>query len=233
MRNRYVIANWKMNLPPAGVDAYLDAIAGVDSLIIAPPFPFLKDVVARSFRVAAQNCSDQRSGAFTGEVSPLMLRDCGVAAVILGHSERRNLFGERDALVAAKLELALSVGLLPIVCIGEDLAVRDAGNVEQFLAKQLEAIAPLLDRDVVIAYEPIWAIGTGRNASGVMVSETVAMIRKRLPNVATSVLYGGSVTPDNVADLVENGDIDGFLVGGASLDAAKFLAIRAGLDSAS
>ena len=239
---RYLIANWKMNLPPEGVERYLATLSGADprdvNVVIAPPFPFLRHVVkcGEGVGVAGQNCSDQASGAFTGEVSPRMLRECGVDAVILGHSERRHLYGENDALIARKLVLAIETGLMPILCIGEDLQVRDAGHVSRFLADQLKATAcdALADaREVVIAYEPVWAIGTGRNASGEMVAETLVEIRSALerfwPARQYPILYGGSVTPENVEDLVTKGTIDGFLVGGASLDARKFLAIHAAM----
>ena len=244
MPRRYLIANWKMNLPPEGMDSWMSRLAAspVDavSLMVAPPFPFLRDAVVQrgAMRVAAQNCNDHPSGAFTGEVSPSMLRDCGVDAVLLGHSERRTLFFESDALIARKLALALDHGLTPIVCIGEDLKIRDGGRVAQVLADQLKATAvgALADaREVIIAYEPVWAIGTGRNASGAMVAETLVEIRHSLARfwpshlASVSILYGGSVTPDNVNELVEEGTIDGFLVGGASLDSAKFLAIREAL----
>lgn len=241
---RYLIANWKMNLPPEGVESYLANICAADprdvTMVVAPPFPFLRHVVqcGSGLSVSAQNCSDQKAGAFTGEVSPGMLRECGVDSVILGHSERRNLFHEADALIARKLSLAIETGLRPVLCIGEDLRVRELNGVARFLADQLKtaAVENLDDADeVIIAYEPIWAIGTGRNASGEMVAETLVEIRSALERFWPSrfanapILYGGSVTPDNVADLVEHGTIDGFLVGGASLDARKFLAIHAGM----
>jgi triosephosphate isomerase (TIM) len=240
---KYLIANWKMNLPPEGIESYLANLSGADprdvSMVVAPPYPFLRQVIERgTVTVAAQNCSDQLSGAFTGEVSPAMVRECGADAVILGHSERRNLFHESDALIARKLTLAIQIGLMPILCIGEDLRVRDTGGVARFLADQLKtaAVEELENaEEVVIAYEPIWAIGTGRVASGTMVAETLVEIRSALTRFWPSrfsnapILYGGSVTPDNVADLDENGTIDGFLVGGASLDARKFLAIHAGM----
>ncbi len=238
---RYLIANWKMNLPPEGIDPYLGAVTKVrtgTTLVVAPPFPYLRDVVG--IDVAAQNCSDHESGAFTGEVSPAMIRDSGAKYVILGHSERRHLFHEHDALIARKLTLAIEHGLTPVLCIGEDLKVRDAGQVSRFLADQLKvaAVDALAGAtELVIAYEPVWAIGTGRNASGPMVAETLVEIRNALgrfwpANLArTPILYGGSVTPDNVDDLVAHGTIDGFLVGGASLDSGKFLGILRGLDA--
>ena len=240
---RYLIANWKMNLPPEGVEAYLANVCAVDprdvTMVVTPPYPFLRQVAqAGGLSVGAQNASDHASGAFTGEVSPAMLRDCGAEYVILGHSERRHLFHEDDATIARKLSLAIATGLAPVLCIGEDLRVRDSGEVSRYLANQIKTVAvPELEsvERIIVAYEPVWAIGTGRNASGLMVADTVVEIRHALERfwperlARTPILYGGSVTPDNVADLVANGSIDGFLVGGASLDSRKFLAIHAGL----
>ena len=241
---RYLIANWKMNLPPEGVERYLANISGADPrdsrFVIAPPFPFLRQVASngRGVDVAGQNCSDHVSGAFTGEVSPQMLRECGAEYVILGHSERRNLFKESDALIARKLTVAIESGLAPILCIGEDLQVRDIGHVARHLANQIKeaAVDALANaREIIVAYEPVWAIGTGRNASGEMVAETLEDVRSALQRFwpghlgQAPILYGGSVTPDNVDDLFDHGTIDGFLVGGASLDSRKFLAIHAGM----
>lgn len=244
MPDRYVIANWKMNLPPEGIDAYADALNRIEGgnarLVIAPPYPYIERVARRlrdGHGVAAQNCSDHDKGAFTGEVAPAMLREAGARFVILGHSERRSIFGETDGVVARKVAIALATGLRPILCIGEDLRTRDAGNASRVLADQIRAAAEGLGSGaVILAYEPIWAIGTGRNASGTMVAETVGHIRDAMgrfwPQPAakeTPILYGGSVTPDNVAELVAHGQIDGFLVGGASLDSGKFAAIHRAL----
>lgn len=236
MRTRYAVANWKMNTPPEGIGAYLDALRPPEGvrLVVAPPFPYLKDVAGR-VTAAGQNCADQRSGAFTGEVSPVMLRDCGAQFVIIGHSERRTLFNESDALIARKLNLALEVGLTPILCVGENQSVRDAGKAAIFVADQIKSTAHDSPAEVVIAYEPIWAIGTGRNATGAMVAEMVGEIRRALARFwpgaegKTSILYGGSVTPDNIADLGENGRIDGYLVGGACLSSSKFSTICGGV----
>jgi triosephosphate isomerase len=240
---KYLIANWKMNLPPEGIERYMTTVCAVDprdvTLVVAPPYPFISRVIqCGGVAVAGQNCSDHASGAFTGEVAPSMLREAGVDYVILGHSERRTLFHENDALIARKLTLAIETGLAPVLCIGEDLRVRDMGQVAQFLADQLKVAAvEALEgaAEIVIAYEPIWAIGTGRNASGEMVAETLVDIRSAVERFwperhrNAPILYGGSVTPDNVADLVAKGTIDGFLVGGASLDSHKFLAIHGGM----
>jgi triosephosphate isomerase len=237
MPNRHLIANWKMNLPPEGIDVFLGAMGG-EKVAVAPPYVYLKDVVARAPKnvlVGAQNCADQKAGAFTGEVSADMLRDCGARFVIVGHSERRNIYGEDDALIARKLALAIEAGLIPVLCIGENQMQRDGGHATTICSNQLRAAAvPQLESatEVVIAYEPVWAIGTGRNATGEMVAEIAAAIRDALARFwpadlaeRAPVIYGGSVTPDNVDDLIAHGRIDGFLVGGASLDSKKFLAL--------
>jgi triosephosphate isomerase len=237
MPNRYLIANWKMNLPPEGIDAFLGAVRG-EGLVVAPPFVYLKDVVARApegVAVAAQNCADRPSGAFTGEVSAAMVRHCGGRFVIAGHSERRNVYGESDAVVARKFALVIENLLTPILCIGENLEDRERGNAAGFCSAQIRAAAvPQLETatEVIVAYEPVWAIGTGRNAMGAIVAEMADAIRDALTRFwpaglaqRTPVLYGGSVTPDNVGDLVAHGRIDGFLVGGASLDSTKFMAL--------
>ena len=233
---RYAIANWKMNLPAEGIPAYLQHLRSPSGarVVIAPPFPYLKELAGRA-TLAGQNCADQKSGPLTGEVSPTMLRDCGAAFVILGHSERRSLFGEDDAMIARKLAVAIEAGLTPILCVGEDQKIRDAGEAATFVANQIKLSAvPALAAapEVIIAYEPVWAIGTGRNATGGMVAEMVADIRESLDRFwpsrhtsASPILYGGSVTPDNIGDLAQNGSIDGFLVGGASLDCLKFSVI--------
>ena len=243
--NRYLIANWKMNVPPEGIGPYIDALggaAGGAALVVAPPFVHIRDVIARAPRnvgVGAQNCGDQKSGAFTGEVSAAMLRDVGATSVIIGHSERRGLYGDTDAIVARKLALAIEAGLTPVLCIGEDQRVRDAGRATPFVADQIKAVAgPELEKagEIILAYEPIWAIGTGRNATGEMVAEMVRAIRDALGRfwpapfaAASPVLYGGSVTPENIGDLAANGNVDGYLVGGASLDSKRFLSIYEGL----
>jgi triosephosphate isomerase len=244
MPNRYAIANWKMNLPPEGVEKYLGALgeAKGNGAVVAPPFPFLKDVymqAPKNVGVAAQNCADHQSGAFTGEVAPSMIRYCGARFVIIGHSERRNLFREDDALIGRKLALAIETGLTPVFCIGEDQNARDRGHQSIVVSDQIKVVAgavPLTAGEIVVAYEPVWAIGTGRNATGAMVAEMVAEIRAALgrfwpPQFAgqAPVLYGGSVTPENIGDLMAAGNVDGFLVGGASLDSRKFLAIAATL----
>jgi triosephosphate isomerase (TIM) len=226
-----------MNLPPAGVGPYFDGLTGVDVaeevvLAVAPPFPFLAAVSEEVRRrqldveVGGQNCSDRASGALTGEVSAGMLKSVGASFVIVGHSERRGLFGERDELVRKKLEAVVESGLQPVLCIGEPLEIREGGDIEAYLRKQLDAaLSGWTAAGLVVAYEPIWAIGTGRNASGAMVAETGSFLREAIDRLASGevpLLYGGSVTDENVGELVEEGRVDGFLVGGASLDAGRF-----------
>jgi triosephosphate isomerase len=248
MPARYAVANWKMNVPPEGIEPYLKVVGAranvAARIVVAPPFLYLKEVVslARSQVAAgAQNCADQPSGPLTGEVSAPMLRECGAEFVIIGHSERRSLFGETDTVVARKLGVAIESGLTPILCIGEDQKIRDAGQAGIFVSNQVKsaAVSQLQKaKTLLLAYEPVWAIGTGRNATGAMVAEMVAEIRSALERFwparfaqSAPILYGGSVTPDNVADLGANARIDGYLVGGASLDSRKFLAIADSLMS--
>lgn len=228
-----------MNVPPEGIGAFVDKVAHRDRVIIAPPFPYIKEVASRAV-AAGQSCADQQSGAFTGEVSAGMLRDCGAAFVIIGHSERRRLYGETDELVARKLEKAIAAGLTPILCVGEDQMIRDYGGEVRFVSNQLRVAAAGLDqvKEIVVAYEPVWAIGTGRNATGNMIADMVHAIREALVQLwpqdvarTTPILYGGSVTPDNLDDVGQKGQVAGYLVGGASLDSAKFLPIAASLAS--
>jgi triosephosphate isomerase (TIM) len=245
MRKPHLIANWKMNLPGAGAGHFvrdLDARTP-DSIevVVAPPFPFIADVNRASAAlrnrvgVGAQNCSDRPSGAFTGEVSVAMLREVGAEYVIIGHSERRAIFGERDEVIGRKLAAARAGGLMPIFCIGEDEATYDRGGTIELLERQIRGAfeaAGALD-SLIVAYEPVWAIGTGKNATPDIVARVHGAIRKILstlaPQLDPPLLYGGSVAPSNADELARVGDVDGFLVGGASLDATKFLAIHASL----
>jgi triosephosphate isomerase len=207
-------------------------------VILGPAFTALPTVVdavhGSHIAVAAQNMHFEEKGAFTGEVSPLMLRDLGVTHVILGHSERRQLFGETDDLVHRKVVSALKHGLTPIVCVGETLDERDAGQTLAVVGRQLEGalrgLAAAAGDRVVLAYEPVWAIGTGRVATPAQAQEVHAEVRRclatlDLPAAAVRVLYGGSVKPDNIDGLMACPDIDGALVGGASLKADAFAAI--------
>jgi triosephosphate isomerase len=208
-------------------------------VVVAAPFTALaalRDAFAGTpVGLAAQNVHPEPEGAFTGEVSVAMLVDVGCRAVILGHSERRALFGETDAFVARKLAAALAGGLRPIVCVGETLAEREAGRTFEVLAAELEAsLAPLGPEradEVALAYEPVWAIGTGRTASPETAQEAHAFLRERLAKrigaaaARVRILYGGSVKPENAAELLARPDVDGALVGGASLDPRSFWAI--------
>ena len=242
-RTPYVAANWKMHKTIAEaaqfVEALLPRIADSRSeVVICPSFLALREVVERSrdsaVRVAAQNMHEAEAGAFTGEVSAAMLLELGVDAVILGHSERRQHFGETDEALARKVPAALAAGLEPILCVGESQEARDAGQTEGVLERQLQADLADVDPDrlagVVIAYEPIWAIGTGRNATPDQAQEAIAFIRDTLRERGAAaesvrILYGGSVKPANAGELMTQPDIDGALVGGASLDPVDFAAI--------
>lgn len=252
MRTPLVAGNWKMNGELASSRALASAVAdgaaglaGVE-VLVCPPFCYLQAVAGcladAPVRLGAQNMSDQLGGAFTGEISGLMLADFGCRYVILGHSERRHLYGETDELVGRKVARAVALDLVPIACVGETLAEREAGATEEVVGRQLDAILEAVAADrlagAVIAYEPVWAIGTGRNATPEQAQQVHAFVRQRLsrraPGLgeAVRVLYGGSVKPDNARRLFQMPDVDGGLVGGASLEADAFLAIcRAAIDS--
>jgi triosephosphate isomerase len=247
-RRPYVAANWKMHKTAAEAEAFLDAflpgaeayMEGAD-IVICPPYLALRMAVeachGKRVRVAAQNMHEEAAGAFTGEVSAPMLLEAGADAVILGHSERRQYFGESDEALARKVPAALAAGLEPILCVGESEAERDGGETEAVLRRQLEAdlatVASERLAELVVAYEPIWAIGTGRTATSEQAQAAIAFIRGVLTEHDSEaadrirILYGGSVKPDNAAELMAAADIDGALVGGASLDPADFLAIVA------
>ena len=242
-RTPYIAANWKMHKTVAEAAAFVDALlpriaATQNDVVVCPPFTALTAVVERRYgtavKVAAQNMHEEASGAFTGEVSAPMLVELDVEAVILGHSERRQYFGETDEALARKVPVALAAGLEPILCVGESEAARDAGETEEVLERQLQADLANVDslglEGVVIAYEPIWAIGTGRTATPEQAQEACAYIRDVLrmrgaPAAKVRILYGGSVKPANAAELLALPDVDGALVGGASLDAEEFAAI--------
>jgi triosephosphate isomerase len=246
-RTPLIAGNWKMHKTRLDTSAFLDevlpgldGVAGVEPAI-CPPLTSLAVAAERCsgtpLRVVAQNMHAEPQGAFTGEVSATMLTDAGAWGTLLGHSERRQLFGESDEALAAKLPAALDAGLVPILCVGETEAERDADETETVLRRQIEAdLADLpAERlaDVVIAYEPIWAIGTGRTATPAQAQEAIALIRALIARrdagaaEGVRVLYGGSVKSENAAELLAEADIDGALVGGASLDPQDFLAICA------
>jgi triosephosphate isomerase len=233
-RTRLVAGNWKMHGSRESISGLLDAItAGVDAAgvecAVCPPYPYLPQVAERlrgtPIAWGAQNVSEHAQGAYTGEVSAAMLVELGCRYVIVGHSERRQLYGETDAQVAAKFAAARKAGLTPILCVGETLAERDAGRTSDVVARQLGAVA---FAGGVLAYEPVWAIGTGRNATPEQAQEVHAFLRRKLPmqlRDSTPILYGGSVKPQNAAAIFAMPDVDGGLIGGASLVAADFLAI--------
>jgi len=245
MRDFLVAGNWKMNgSTAANTELVAGIVAGVPagsgfSLLVCPPFPYLASVVAQAagsaVKVGAQNVSEHEKGAFTGEVAPSMLADIGCDYVIIGHSERRALYGETSAQVAAKFLAAQAAGITPILCLGESLAEREAGTTEAVIDEQLDAVLEAAGVDAfahaVIAYEPVWAIGTGMTASPEQAQDVHRHIRGRLAaqneNIAAGVqiLYGGSMKGENAAGLLGQPDIDGGLIGGASLKADDFLAI--------
>ena len=243
MRRTLVAGNWKMNASVADTARLLDGILDGGELscdvAVFPPFPYLAHAISllngSPVQVGAQNCSEQSSGAFTGEVSADMLRDVGATMVIIGHSERRTLFAETDEQVLAKTRQALLAGLTAVVCVGETLAERQSGQEESVVGHQLSLLLKELTdsewKKIVIAYEPVWAIGTGETATPEQAQAMHAFIRGQLAGraehiaQATRVLYGGSVKAANAAELFSQPDIDGGLVGGASLDAAEFIGI--------
>jgi len=243
MRGKLVIGNWKMNGRWAANAALLGALragwkaAPARRLAVCVPFPYLgqtRDLLADSeIAWGGQDVSAHPSGAFTGDVAAGMLADLGCRYVLVGHSERRQIHGETDGMVAAKAIAALQSGLTPVVCVGETLAERDAGQMEAVVGRQFDVAAVALGADLakaVVAYEPVWAIGTGRTASPDQAQAMHAFIRRRLvagSAADVSVLYGGSVKAANASALFAMRDIDGGLVGGASLDANEFLAIAA------
>jgi len=242
MRRKLVAGNWKMHGGLAGNRDLLQAVrggAGTAECAVCVPFPYLAQAqeLLHGSVVAwgAQNLSEHAQGAFTGEVSAAMLRDFGCRYVLVGHSERRALFGESSATVAAKFVAAVQGGLIPVLCLGETLDQRESGVTERVVAEQLEAVVAMAGQaafaGAVVAYEPVWAIGTGRTASPEQAQAVHAFIRSRLASLdaalaqQTRILYGGSVKPQNAAELFGMPDIDGGLIGGASLNAADFLAI--------
>jgi triosephosphate isomerase len=243
MRKPIIAGNWKLqNTIPAALELVRALTTSVGAtqdveVIVAPVFTALhavaREVTGSAIQVAAQDCFWEEAGAYTGEVAPGMLKDAGCSHVIIGHSERRQYFGETDATVNKKVKAALAAGLTPIMCVGETLAQREAGSFRQVVEGQVRAgLAGLSTADVtalVIAYEPVWAIGTGKTATPEQAQEVHALIRTLLAAVASPeaaaglrILYGGSVNPGNVDELMRQPDLDGALVGGASLKAESF-----------
>jgi triosephosphate isomerase len=223
-----IAGNWKMYKGPAETAEFClglreQELDGVD-IVVCPPFVSLAVAVqllaGTEIAVAAQNVHWDAEGAFTGEISAPMLRELGVYGAIVGHSERRQYFGESDETVARRAAAALAAGLFVIACIGETQEERDQGKTEDVLRRQLTVLAP--DDNLVLAYEPVWAIGTGKTATPELVRDAHAFVKSVLD---APVLYGGSVKPDNAAELLAEADIDGALVGGASLELESFTAI--------
>jgi triosephosphate isomerase len=235
-RTRLVAGNWKMHGSRAANRGLLEALlaglasAGDAQCAVCPPFPYLAQVAdqLRGSRIAvgAQQVSEHAQGAYTGEVSAAMLAETGCRYVIVGHSERRQLYGETDAQVAAKYAAVRGAGMTPILCVGETLAEREAGRTEQVVGRQLDAVG---FKGGVIAYEPVWAIGTGRNATPEQAQEVHRFLRGKVAP-ETPILYGGSVKAQNAAAIFAMPDVDGGLIGGASLVAADFLAILRAAD---
>ena len=221
-----IAGNWKMFKGPDETRAFLKAFRAPDGVdvVICPPFASLEAAVESGARVYAQNVHWEPQGAYTGEISPPMLRELGVAGALVGHSERRRLFGESDEMVARRARAALQAGLGVIACVGETLEQRESGDMELVLRIQVEAIAFAAGahENLVIAYEPVWAIGTGKTATPEQAEQAHRFIKEQLDR---PVLYGGSVKPENAAELLSQPSIDGALVGGASLEPDTFAAI--------
>lgn len=246
MRKKLVAANWKMHGSRSMSASLVGAVAdrrpdGIDILVF-PPFPYLGELVSqfgtRGIGFGAQDVSEHEGqGAYTGEVSSAMLSDIGAHWAIVGHSERRQYHGESDELIARKFAAARAAGVMPVLCVGETLEQREAGETEAVLERQLQAVLKLCGvasfDTAVISYEPKWAIGTGRSATPEQVQQVHQFIRSQLKSEdamiagLTRLLYGGSVKPDNAAELFAQPDVDGGLIGGASLDASDFLGICA------
>jgi triosephosphate isomerase len=242
MRKKLVAGNWKMHGSLAENAALLSALkpalAGIEA-VVCVPFPYLAQAQAElagsSIAWGAQNLSEHSKGAYTGEVSASMLRDFGCSYVIVGHSERRSLYGESDQQVAAKFIAAQAGGLVPILCVGESLEEREAGITEQVVARQLDAVIGAAGigalANAIVAYEPVWAIGTGKTASPEQAQAVHAFIRGKIAGLDAAIAdglviqYGGSVKAANAAELLAQPDIDGGLIGGASLIADEFVAI--------
>ncbi|MGC4115472.1 MAG: triose-phosphate isomerase [Myxococcales bacterium] len=248
----FIAGNWKMHKNVAEALALVRELRGMVSMVrdqveiaVAPPFtaihPVAKAVEGSNIKVAAQNCHWESKGAFTGEIAPEMAAEAGCAYVIIGHSERRQFFGETDETVNKRVKAVYRAGLIPIMCVGETLAEREANRTLAVVEKQvnggLAALPPEQAKSIVIAYEPVWAIGTGKVATTAQAQEVHASIRKLLASAygaeiaaGIRIQYGGSVKPDNAAELLAQPDINGALVGGASLKADDFAKIiKAGL----
>ncbi len=234
MRKPLIAGNWKLNGNQALCQDFVDNIkpvAGID-ILICPPLVLLGDFEGARFQLGAQDVSIYDSGAYTGEVSAGLLLEKGVSACIVGHSERRCLFAENDGMLAEKIKQLFLKGITPVLCVGEDLQTRDSENAEAFVSSQLEMLSVFSAEQIesmVVAYEPIWAIGTGKTATYEQAQEMHHSVRAKLASYCDAqkvkILYGGSVKPENAEQLLAMPDIDGALVGGASLDVSSFNAI--------
>ena len=244
MRKTIVAGNWKMNASKESVNTLIEGIlSGMNEasseVIVCAPFPYLSQVESliqgSSLMLGAQNLNVNSAGAYTGEVSADMIKDFGAQHVIVGHSERRSLYAETNAIVAEKTKAAIDAGLTPLLCVGESLEDRESGNTEAIVEEQINAVIDLIGIEsfdqVIIAYEPVWAIGTGLTASPEQAQTVHLFIRNLLANSSekiakrTPILYGGSMNAGNAADLISCSDIDGGLIGGAALKAEDFLQI--------
>jgi triosephosphate isomerase (TIM) len=245
MRTPLIAGNWKMH----GNSAFIAEFAGklrrsapIDGvqLLLLPPAPYVRELAAAlaesAVEIGVQNVHSETEGAFTGEISAEMARDLGATWCLAGHSERRSLFGENDMVAGEKVAAALRAGLVPLLCVGESLEEREAGSAEAVVRRQMRSAAAVAGAgalaETTLAYEPVWAIGTGRTATPAQAQEMHAIIRRQLAELCgddaanrARILYGGSVKPDNAAALLGEADIDGVLVGGASLDAGNFVHI--------
>jgi triosephosphate isomerase len=249
MRRRVIAGNWKMYKTIADTRAFfavfspLVADASYCDIVVAPPFPSIpaaaKSTENTKISIAGQNVYWEKEGAFTGEVSPAMLKEAGCRYVIIGHSERRQIFGETDEMVAKKTKAALAAGLTPIVCVGETLGEREAGHTERVCESQLSngpgALTAAEFSRILMAYEPVWAIGTGRTATPEIAAASHRYLRQCVAKrfspehgAALRILYGGSVKPDNIQGLMAQEELDGALVGGASLDPKSFASVVSG-----
>lgn len=241
MRRPLVAANWKMHGTTDGVQRYLEALIGQlqpdgPQVVVCPPYTLLPAAVMVATRspveIGAQNCHWEDKGAFTGEIAASMLAELGVTWTVVGHSERRQYFGETDATAAARARAGQRAGLSVVFCLGELLAEREAGQTLAVLERQSAVLAGLDPSRLAVAYEPVWAIGTGRNATPEQAQEAHAFLRRRIAGLlgeeaarGLRILYGGSVKPDNAGAILSQPDVDGALVGGASLDVAAFSTI--------
>ncbi|MGB0360684.1 MAG: triose-phosphate isomerase [Endozoicomonas sp.] len=243
MRQPLVAGNWKMNGSSESIRELIDGIlSGLETkaeVLVFPPYVYIqqvRDLLSGSpVKYGMQNISDQLSGAYTGEVSPLMAKDLGCKYILIGHSERRSIYGETDAIVAAKFCTLVDSGLVPVLCIGETLEERESGATMKVVAEQINTVLCAAGTkrltNYIIAYEPVWAIGTGLTASPEQAQEVHAEIRAQLAENdqsmadRTRILYGGSMKPDNAVELMAQTDVDGGLIGGASLVASDFKAI--------